>query len=74
MCHQLTNTKYVILVPNPYPPNLLISKKLFETLNKSKNQFIVMGDLNAKSTLWISDINSLNESNQRYSLSLTICP
>ena len=33
---------------------------MFEILNTSKDQFIVVGDLNAKSTQWGADINNQN--------------
>ena len=54
------NNMEVNLVSYYNPPNLQIYKTLFEILNRSKNQFIVMGDLNAKSTQWNASANNQN--------------
>jgi hypothetical protein len=42
------------------PPHSTLNKMLFEKLSDSKNQYIVLGDLNAKSTQWGAEINNLN--------------
>ena len=42
------------------PPSLKIEGKVFEILKNNCKQYIIMGDLNAKSTLWGADKNNDN--------------
>jgi hypothetical protein len=54
------NKKDVNKVKYYNPPQSSLNKKLFEILNSSKDQYKVLGDLNAKSTQWGADINNSN--------------
>ena len=42
------------------PPNLKLSDEVFHILRKNCAEYIIMGDLNAKTTLWCSDKNNDN--------------
>ena len=42
------------------PPQDTLRKSIFEKLNELKIKYILLGDLNAKSTLWLSESNNAN--------------
>ena len=54
------NEKEICIVSYYNPPNEQIQLKVFDILQSEKLEFIIMGDLNARSTLWGADKNNLN--------------
>ncbi len=49
----ITINKNEVCVLSEYnPPQKEISEKVFEILKETKTKYILMGDLNAKTTLW----------------------
>ena len=54
------NNKEINIVSYYNPPNQKINDKIFEILIKDKDEFILMGDLNAKLTLYGADKNNDN--------------
>ena len=54
------NEKEVCVVSYYNPPNSKLNEKVLEILKKEEVEYIIMGDLNAKSTLWGADKNNEN--------------
>jgi hypothetical protein len=55
------NGKETCIISYYNPPTCKINEKVFEILKKEKRtQYIIIGDLNAKSTLWYADKNNDN--------------
>jgi endonuclease/exonuclease/phosphatase family metal-dependent hydrolase len=54
------NGKETCVISYYNPPNLKQSEEVFDILRKNCAEYIVMGDLNAKTTLWCSDENNVN--------------
>jgi hypothetical protein len=56
----INNGKETCIIAYYNPPNLKIDEKIFDILKNESTEYIIMGDLNAKSTLWGADKNNEN--------------
>ena len=56
----MINKNEVCVLSYYNPPLKELSEKVFEILKETKTKFILMGDLNAKTTLWEAEINNSN--------------
>jgi exonuclease III len=56
----MINKNEVCVLSYYNPPQKELSEKVFEILKETKTKFILMGDLNAKTTLWEAEINNSN--------------
>jgi hypothetical protein len=54
------NGKEICIISYYNPPKDEVSEKVFDILKDERIEYILMGDLNAKSTLWTADENNLN--------------
>ena len=54
------NNKEVSVISYYNPPHKELSVKIFDILKAAKIKFILLGDLNAKTTLWKAENNNLN--------------
>ena len=52
------NGKETCIITYYNPPNLKLSEEVFHILRKKCAEYVIMGDLNAKATLWCSDKNN----------------
>ena len=54
------NNLEVIVLSYYNPPHCSLSKEVFDILKETKKNYIVLGDLNAKSTCWEAITNNVN--------------
>jgi hypothetical protein len=52
------NGKETCIMTYYNPPNLKLSEEVFHILRKNCAEYVIMGDFNAKTTLWCSDKNN----------------